>query len=92
MSPLVEAFFEKRTSSVQYLVADPATRHCAVIDPVLDYDETLGSVATRSADEILRAKTRAATNWPGFSTPIPMPITSSRRLSQGQVRGPDRHR
>ena len=55
MSPLVEAFFEKRTSSVQYLVADPATRHCAVIDPVLDYDENSGSVATRSADEILRA-------------------------------------
>jgi glyoxylase-like metal-dependent hydrolase (beta-lactamase superfamily II) len=55
MSPLVQAFFEKRTSSVQYLVADPATRQCAIIDPVLDYDENSGSIATRSADELLHA-------------------------------------
>lgn len=51
--PHVQAFFDARTSSVQYVVSDPATRACAIIDPVLDYDEASGSVATRSADVIM---------------------------------------
>ena len=51
--PAVQAFYEPRTSSVQYVVVDPATGACAIIDPVLDFDEKSGSVATRSADDIL---------------------------------------
>lgn len=51
--PEVEVFYDPRTSSLQYVVADPATRRCAIIDPVLDYDEKSGSVATTSADTIL---------------------------------------
>jgi len=51
--PLVDAFFDKRTCSVQYVVSDPATRRCALIDPVLDYDEKSGSIATASADALL---------------------------------------
>ena len=51
--PDVRAFFEKRTFSVQYVVSDPATKKCAIIDPVLDFDEKSGATATRSADEIL---------------------------------------
>lgn len=51
--PDVAAFFDPRTSSVQYVVADPATRACAIIDPVLDYDETSGAIATRNADALL---------------------------------------
>ena len=51
--PHVRAFFDARTSSVQYVVSDPATRVCAIIDPVLDYDEPSGSVATRNADAIV---------------------------------------
>ena len=52
-SPEVAGFHEPRTSSVQYIVSDPRTRHCAIIDPVLDYDERSGTVATRSADALL---------------------------------------
>ncbi len=52
--PLVKAFFEKRTSSIQYVVADPATKRCAIIDPVLDFDPKSGATATRSVDELLR--------------------------------------
>ncbi len=52
-APIVAAFFEKRTFSIQYVVADPDTRRCAIIDPVLDFDEKSGSVATRSADALL---------------------------------------
>ncbi len=51
--PQVDAFFERRTCSVQYVVSDPETRRCAIIDPVLDYDEKSGSVATWSADALL---------------------------------------
>jgi glyoxylase-like metal-dependent hydrolase (beta-lactamase superfamily II) len=51
--PMVRGFFEKRTHSVQYIVADPQTRHCAIIDPVLDFDPKSCATATHSADELL---------------------------------------
>lgn len=51
--PDVAGFFDKRTFSIQYVISDPATRKCAVIDPVLDFDEKSGQTATRSADAIL---------------------------------------
>ncbi len=52
-SPEVTGFYEARTGSVQYVVADPATGACAIVDPVLDYDAASGSVATASADALL---------------------------------------
>ena len=52
-TPIVAGFFEKRTSSVQYIVADPETKKCAIIDPVLDFDPNSGATATHSADELL---------------------------------------
>lgn len=51
--PEVKGFFDKRTFSIQYVVADPETRKCAIIDPVLDFDEKSGATATRNADAIL---------------------------------------
>lgn len=51
--PEVTAFYDKRTFSLQYVVADPATKRCAIVDPVADYDEKSGSVATVNADRIL---------------------------------------
>ena len=51
--PIVAAFFEKRTFSVQYVVADPETRRAAIIDPVLDFDPKSGATATQSADQLL---------------------------------------
>lgn len=52
-NPLVKGFYDERTGSIQYVVSDPETRHCAIIDPVLDYDEKSGSTKTSSADAIL---------------------------------------
>ena len=52
-TPDVAGFFDPRTFSIQYVVADPATSKCAIIDPVLDYDEKSGATATHHADEIL---------------------------------------
>lgn len=51
--PDIAAFFDPRTWSVQYVVSDPETRQCAIIDPVLDFDEKSGSTATRNADLLL---------------------------------------
>jgi uncharacterized protein (TIGR01244 family) len=63
--PVVTAFFHPATSSVQYVVADPATKRCAIIDPVLDFDETSGATATVSADAILAfiAAERLTLEW-----------------------------
>lgn len=51
--PQVKGFFDPRTWSVQYVVSDPDTGKCAIIDPVLDYDEKSGQTATDNADRIL---------------------------------------
>ena len=51
--PDVTGFFDDRTCSIQYVVADPSTRKCAIIDPVLDFDEKSGATATRNADRLL---------------------------------------
>ena len=51
--PIVKGFFEKRTSSVQYVVGDPETKRCAIIDPVHDFDPKSGATATQSADALL---------------------------------------
>jgi len=53
--PVIRAFFDEPTHTVSYLVADPATRQAAVIDPVLDYDENSGEVDTRSVEAILKS-------------------------------------
>lgn len=51
--PTVKGFFDPRTSSIQYVVTDPATRRCAIIDPVRDFDDRSGATGTMNADAIL---------------------------------------
>lgn len=55
MTPDVQTFFDKATSTATHLVIDPATRTAAVIDPVLDFDPKAGKLSTVSADAILDA-------------------------------------
>lgn len=52
--PEVTGFYDKRSGSIQYVVADSGTKKCALIDPVLDYDEKSGATATTHADSILK--------------------------------------
>ena len=52
--PIIRAFFDEPTNTVSYIVADPATKQAAVIDPVLDYDPSASQVDTRSVDAMLR--------------------------------------
>ncbi len=53
-SPAVTGFYHEETGSIAYVAVDPATRHAAIIDPVLDYDEKAGRIATTAADAILK--------------------------------------
>ena len=45
-SAQIEGFFDPATSTVSYLVLDPATRRCALIDSVLGYDPKSGRTST----------------------------------------------
>ena len=49
----IESFFDEATSTVSYIVFDPATLACAVVDSVLDYDPKSGRTSTASADRII---------------------------------------
>jgi glyoxylase-like metal-dependent hydrolase (beta-lactamase superfamily II) len=51
-APTIEAFFDPRTGTVSYVVADPSTSRAAVIDPVLDFDFKSGHTGTASVDRI----------------------------------------
>lgn len=53
MVPHVKGFYDGRTGSIQYVVTDPVTKTCAIIDPILEFDEKSGSTSTALADAIL---------------------------------------
>ncbi|KHK65511.1 MBL fold metallo-hydrolase [Pseudomonas frederiksbergensis] len=53
IKPHVEGFFDPETHTVSYLVLDEATRQCALIDSVLDYDPKSGRTTTTSADKLI---------------------------------------
>lgn len=51
--PVVEAFFDDDSNTFSYVICDPDSPACAVIDPVLDFDYAAGRTDTRSADAII---------------------------------------
>jgi glyoxylase-like metal-dependent hydrolase (beta-lactamase superfamily II) len=53
VAPEITAFFDQETFTVTYLVADPSTKECAIIDSVLDYDAHMGRTRTDSADKVV---------------------------------------
>lgn len=53
LKPIIKAFFDEPTKTVSYLVADPATKKAAIVDPVLDYDHKSGKASMKSTDVIL---------------------------------------
>jgi len=52
-TPALHAWFDEATHTITYVVWDPATRHAAIIDPVLDYDHRSGRASHRAADTVL---------------------------------------
>ena len=53
MSPTVTPFFHTDSCTWTYVVADPASRQAAIIDPVLDFDAKSGRTSTGSAQQLL---------------------------------------
>ena len=53
MRPNVHAFFDPDTWSLTYIVQDPNSGSCAIVDPVLDYEAASGQTTTESADEVV---------------------------------------
>lgn len=51
--PVVTHFFDEPTNTFSYVVQDPDSTSCAVLDSVLDFDYAAGRTDVRSADEII---------------------------------------
>jgi glyoxylase-like metal-dependent hydrolase (beta-lactamase superfamily II) len=49
----IQSFFDQATFTVTYVVVDPATKACAIIDPVLNFDAASGRVSQTSADSVI---------------------------------------
>lgn len=57
--PEISGFFDEDTFTISYVVTDPQTRVCAIIDSVLDFDPASGRTDTASADRLIdHVKTR----------------------------------
>ncbi|KJV44479.1 MBL fold metallo-hydrolase [Acinetobacter indicus] len=52
-TPVVQHFFDEETNTFSYVVTDPATQQCAIIDSVLNYDAASASTSTEGADAII---------------------------------------
>ncbi|QJR00671.1 MBL fold metallo-hydrolase [Halomonas sp. PGE1] len=51
--PIVTHFFDEPTNTFSYVVQDPDSKSCAILDSVLDFDYAAGRTDVRSADEII---------------------------------------
>ncbi len=49
----IQAFFDPKTSTVTYLVADPVMKRAAIIDPAADFDPASARLGYASIDAIL---------------------------------------
>lgn len=51
--PVVTGFYHEDTNSIAYVAADRATKRCAIIDPVLDFDRACRGTHTAFADKMV---------------------------------------
>lgn len=52
-TPEVTAFFDKATNTISYVVKDPESSACAIIDSVMDIDYAAGRITYEHADAII---------------------------------------
>ncbi|MBL8906294.1 MAG: MBL fold metallo-hydrolase [Rhizobiales bacterium] len=53
VKPEVTAFFDEPTNTISYVVKDPASNACAVVDSVMDIDYAAGRITYDGADKII---------------------------------------
>ncbi|WIV49673.1 MBL fold metallo-hydrolase [Marivivens sp. LCG002] len=51
--PEVKAFFDPATWTISYIVKDPSSTSCAIIDSVMDIDYAAGRITYEHADELI---------------------------------------
>ncbi len=54
VKPEVQAFFDEATNTISYIVKDPASNACAIVDSVMDIDYAAGRITFDHADELIR--------------------------------------
>ncbi len=58
VTPEVEGFFDEASNTISYIVKDPGSDACAIIDSVLDIDYAAGRISYDSADRLIDAITK----------------------------------
>jgi glyoxylase-like metal-dependent hydrolase (beta-lactamase superfamily II) len=53
LAPDVQGFFDEATNTISYVVKDPASTSCAIIDSVMDIDYAAGRISSESADRLI---------------------------------------
>ena len=53
VKPEVKGFFDPATNTISYVVKDPASTACAIVDSVMDIDYAAGRITYDHADEII---------------------------------------
>ncbi len=54
VTPVVTAFFDEDTNTVTYVVTDPNSKSCAVIDSVMDIDYAAGHINYDAANKVIQ--------------------------------------
>ena len=53
IKPVVEGFFDEATNTISYIVKDPTSDACAIIDSVMDIDYAAGRITHDHADRMI---------------------------------------
>ena len=53
VKPEVSAHFDEATNTISYIVKDPSSSHCAIIDSVMDIDYAAGRITYDHADALI---------------------------------------
>jgi glyoxylase-like metal-dependent hydrolase (beta-lactamase superfamily II) len=53
IKPEIQGFFDEPTNTISYVVRDPGSTACAVVDSVLDFDAASGRTSTIFAEQII---------------------------------------
>ena len=53
VTPEVKAFFDEATNTISYVVKDPGSSACAVVDSVMDIDMAAGRITYDHADAMI---------------------------------------
>lgn len=53
VKPQVKGFFDPATNTISYVVKDPASKACAIVDSVMDIDYAAGRISHAHADAII---------------------------------------